>query len=111
MTTISLPHSRHCDGTNHVQPVGFREGLPWDGSHGEPYEHQGIPHRCMCGHVDYYSCPEWILSIDLNDACDAGNHGECDRTAVVHEMHEDNTVMPDMCPCDCHAVTVVAVTA
>lgn len=64
-------HSTHCDGRNHVAPIGFEEGEQFDGSHGEALNH-GVPGQCMCGHPDYSSCPDWW-----------GNSGQEEPTAAT----------------------------
>lgn len=65
---LSVAHRTLCDGRDHVPPVGFTEGDPYEpDDHGEVFS-GGQGEQCMCGHPTYYTCPDW-LGID-----DEGNN-------------------------------------
>ncbi|MCK2242172.1 MULTISPECIES: hypothetical protein [unclassified Crossiella] len=66
MADLSAEHRLSCDGADHVQPVGEYEGQPYDGQHGEPST-GGLPEQCMCGHLTYFSCPDWFPGEDEPD--------------------------------------------
>lgn len=60
MADLSEIHRSLCDGSDHVPPVGFQEGEPYEpDDHGEPIT-GGVGEQCMCGHRYYWLCPDWL---------------------------------------------------
>jgi hypothetical protein len=64
VTELTAAHLTLCDGSDHVKPIGPEKGDPYEGEHGEAWQtgvqDHGTPEQCMCGHLNYMSCPDWL---------------------------------------------------
>lgn len=102
---LTLSHRTQCDGSGHAAPIGFDTDEPEYRCHGESAHPDAVSEQCMCGHVPYLTCPDWLRVHTVTEACGAGRHARCDRRAAV--AYFDGEVWEgDACPCDCHAVPV-----
>jgi putative hydrolase of HD superfamily len=99
---LTLSHRTHCDGADHVAPIGEEPGADFE-YHGKSLDPSAVAEQCMCGHVPYYTCPDYRGVHNLTEACRTNQHGACDRRAEVDYTGE---VKDEACPCGCHSVPV-----
>lgn len=100
---VSLTHRTTClDLHRHVPAVGFDKSTPeWGGiEHGESMLDAAQRDQCMCGHPEYYMCPDWLIAVEPSHRCRDSEHGDqCGREGWNDDLHQ---WQPDMCPCNCH---------
>ncbi|HEV2779096.1 MAG TPA: hypothetical protein VGX25_06795 [Actinophytocola sp.] len=97
---LTLSHLTQCDGRDHLLPIGDEPGEEFE-YHGESLNPAAINEQCMCGHLPYYTCPDYLGVHNLTEMCKTGQHERCDRRAEVEYTGE---VQDEACPCDCHAI-------
>lgn len=104
-TMVTLTHRGHpmCDLTKHVAPVGFDADEPTFDYHGESIRPEAVAEQCMCGHVPYISCPDYLDVWRPSRACEAKKHGDCDESGFNDFT---NCVEPRSCSCKCHDLPI-----